>query len=985
MMKKHAIVIALSFVLVGMMFFSVDTPLILKQQESSQNIPSPQEVLLISDEPDSMGNMRMNVMDNPSFENWAGNGPEGYTSKGASGHIEADFAYTGPGVSGNYAGLIEAQGSQTNYAEGIMNQNVPSSPSPLLEPVMALSLDWNTLANPDLFNEARVFVEVRTENSTGNWRNIFYVLSYGSLSVSNGSIDAWFMLNASLNQWNNLDRNITNDFLAVFGAGDLSSSQHVSSIWLRTYSPAYAFGKQQVVFDNVVLTNGSYSGWVGNGDFETGAESPWSTLRSSMAYIEQSTDSTHETYSLNMSIPESTSTSDDGYAYISKNFNYPGGFFAPSSGLTMVEFDWKYNDTASAGSVQYSSLQFSFSNQTGSYYMYLYFGVHNDVLSMTNSSQFNYFKIPGFGVRDTWQHASLDLYTYMRSVGYSNVSFHALGLFAANSAPGASLDLLIDDFQIVTYPLGDPGFEEEWHSSLNTPFAGWPNWIGETGVISRTTDSALGTYALNLTVTGSDSAGVYRDTYIPVHPSDLTNFSWRLDDMGVGTSHVNIEFRLSGSNSLNYILGSGVNHNPSNTSTYINIRADSFNITGSWNQFMVNITADAEEAFGPTSDLAIIQLTIDTFSAPGERVSCIFDEMQFIDGAPPVVDSVDFSPTTPMYYESVNVTVYAHDNRSGMKYLYVNYFNGSNWHVSPVTVMDGYYVATIPALPYGTTVGVQISVGDNSGQNMIDDNDGALYSYTVGDDVDPTLTIDNPVNNTDAEGLLAITATADDLGSGVEYVSFNVDAGGSIEDYTAPYSQNWNLDDASLGSHFIIVTVRDLAGNTVSKTHYITVVDTIQPVLDTPGDVEYTVGETGYVIDWNPTDIRPNSYEVFVDTVSTYTGSWNSSSEHIIINLDGLAVGTYNFTCVVYDDAGNSYSDTVNVTVIEVVTPPTTTTTTTTTTTPTSTTSTTPTSGTTTPPPTGGDITMILLIVAGVGIVGVLLVVFVVLPRMKSK
>ena len=49
MEKKHAIVIALSFVLVGMMFFSVDMTMVSNHQEFSQSLPSPQDVTQIAD------------------------------------------------------------------------------------------------------------------------------------------------------------------------------------------------------------------------------------------------------------------------------------------------------------------------------------------------------------------------------------------------------------------------------------------------------------------------------------------------------------------------------------------------------------------------------------------------------------------------------------------------------------------------------------------------------------------------------------------------------------------------------------------------------------------------------------------------------------------------------------------------------------------------------------------------------------------------
>ncbi|MGY5877116.1 MAG: Ig-like domain-containing protein, partial [Candidatus Thorarchaeota archaeon] len=486
------------------------------------------------------------------------------------------------------------------------------------------------------------------------------------------------------------------------------------------------------------------------------------------------------------------------------------------------------------------------------------------------------------------------------------------------------------------------------------------------------------------------------------HPHDFTNFSWRLDEMGSTTAYADIELRFYGDNYISYILGGHPGYSPTNTSNYKYVYVDDYNVLDTWLHMVVNITADYEEIYGPSPDLIINRIVIDSYAVAGDRVSVLVDEMHFADGGDPVIDSVDFLPADPMYYESVDLTIYAHDDRSGIRHLYVDYYYEGSWFGVQVSDMGGYFEITFAPQAYGTEVQFRVSVTDNGGRNVIDDNGGLLYSYTVGDDVDPTLTITNPVNNTDVEGLLAITADADDLGSGVEYISFNPDGGGAISDYTAPYSQNWNLDDESLGSHFIIVSVRDLAGNTVTKAHYITVVDTTSPVLDNPDDVEFTVGETGYIIDWDPTDARPASYDVLVEGVGTFSGLWNTSSEHIVVELDGLPVGTYNYTCVVYDDAGHVAADTVNVTVNELPTTTTTTTTpsvtttttettttsettvttdTTTTTETTSepTTSSTPTTATTPPP--SGDMTLLLI----AGAVGAVLVVIIIIVVLRKK
>ena len=140
-----------------------------------------------------------------------------------------------------------------------------------------------------------------------------------------------------------------------------------------------------------------------------------------------------------------------------------------------------------------------------------------------------------------------------------------------------------------------------------------------------------------------------------------------------------------------------------------------------------------------------------------------------------------------------------------------------------------------------------------------------------------------------------------------------------------------------------------------------TVGDDIAPTLDSPSDIEYTFGDSGHTIDWSPIDVRPSSYEVFVNDVSTYTGSWNDTSEHILLDVDGLAVGEYNFTCVVYDEAGNTAADTVIVTVVASTT--------------------TPTTSTTGQP---ADLTPLLVVVV-VGAIGILLVVFVIMPKMKKS
>jgi hypothetical protein len=188
---------------------------------------------------------------------------------------------------------------------------------------------------------------------------------------------------------------------------------------------------------------------------------------------------------------------------------------------------------------------------------------------------------------------------------------------------------------------------------------------------------------------------------------------------------------------------------------------------------------------------------------------------------------------------------------------------------------------------------------------------------------------------------------------------------------------NWNVNDTAhftinanglitnnsileLGIYGLSVNVSDPYGNTLENEFRIIVYDEIIPTINHPDDVQYEVGETGFSITWTPIDDYPGSYEIFQNGTIVASGDWNTTSEDINIMVDGLAIGTYNYTIVIYDQAGNSVNDTVIVQVLPI-----------TTTTPSTTTS--PTSTTTTPPP---DNTLTIILIGGIA-VGIVIVVII--------
>ncbi|MHA1859122.1 MAG: right-handed parallel beta-helix repeat-containing protein, partial [Candidatus Thorarchaeota archaeon] len=119
-------------------------------------------------------------------------------------------------------------------------------------------------------------------------------------------------------------------------------------------------------------------------------------------------------------------------------------------------------------------------------------------------------------------------------------------------------------------------------------------------------------------------------------------------------------------------------------------------------------------------------------------------------------------------------------------------------------------------------------------------------------------------------------------------------------------------------------------------------IDSTPPTISTPDDIEYVIGTTGHNITWNASEEHPFLYKIYRNGTLVESGQWDGGN--VTICVDGLELGAYEYTLVLYDEYGNGASDTVIVSVVE----PQPTTTTATTTTSTTTGQTSPTTGSTT-------------------------------------
>ncbi len=196
----------------------------------------------------------------------------------------------------------------------------------------------------------------------------------------------------------------------------------------------------------------------------------------------------------------------------------------------------------------------------------------------------------------------------------------------------------------------------------------------------------------------------------------------------------------------------------------------------------------------------------------------------------------------------------------------------------------------------------------------------------------------------------------------VEAASFNWDGG--------PISIL--LDGYAPGTYTFELTVYDGAGEIATDTVIAIVQDTTDPAfVDSPDNLFYQEGTPEHWMNWNFTELLPDSYWLLIDNLTVESGAWNGAL--ISVNLGGLAEGVYNVTLAVNDTSGNWASSSIVLTVTAMTT--TTSTTTTTTTTPTET-------GSTSQPPIWGDNT-ILILMAIAGIAVVVIIVVIVLRRRR--
>ncbi|MHA2501669.1 MAG: DUF2341 domain-containing protein, partial [Candidatus Kariarchaeaceae archaeon] len=178
-------------------------------------------------------------------------------------------------------------------------------------------------------------------------------------------------------------------------------------------------------------------------------------------------------------------------------------------------------------------------------------------------------------------------------------------------------------------------------------------------------------------------------------------------------------------------------------------------------------------------------------------------------------------------------------------------------------------------------------------------------TVTVNDETNPT--IDSPSDFVMVEQIIgnALNWSANDLHPDTYTIYRN---GSSIDTGSWLNGQNISisLNGLAKGTWNYTVEARDDSNNPITDTIFVTVNDETPPDIDPTSNVNYDEDSTGNYLSWTANDFYPDNYVLYQNGSQINASTWISGNP-IRQNIDGLVVGDYNYTIVIFD-ASNNYA-----------------------------------------------------------------------------
>ncbi|TFG99504.1 MAG: right-handed parallel beta-helix repeat-containing protein, partial [Candidatus Thorarchaeota archaeon] len=235
-----------------------------------------------------------------------------------------------------------------------------------------------------------------------------------------------------------------------------------------------------------------------------------------------------------------------------------------------------------------------------------------------------------------------------------------------------------------------------------------------------------------------------------------------------------------------------------------------------------------------------------------------------------------------------------------------NWNHGVDLQYSDYCVIQDNFIAGHGDADNGITV-LSSNSGDIIGNTIYESEFNGIYMSEASD----WIISHNVIYDNGGPGIYMDVPTEDnflyynDIGWSGEFLA--VDEGfGNFWNYTG--IGNWYSDYEETGTYTI--------AGAGSEVDYYPSMSLYCGVTD---PAEYEVGTTGNTMTWNSSALNPGTYELLIDGVPQGHIAWDGSA--IAADVDGLPVGVYNITLVVYHVSGHLLANQSTLTVVDTMSP----------------------------------------------------------------
>ncbi len=721
--------------------------------------------------------------------------------------------YDGDAYEGTYSGYINALGDEhfTSYAYLYQYPYINISESKYLD------VYYKIVKNSDPSSGSYAYIYFTLLSQSSTYFYLYYILSGTPTSLSNNSYTIVYDVNQSSSNWIHLQRNITADIENAFN----TSNFMMRYLYFQVFCISNPTGPITALVDNFTIVNETGYNYIQNYNFESSGR--WyETSDTGQVDFGKDTNAVEGKYSFRMECLKSENKFSELYLreyFSAQNTYYPNAF-----GDLILEFDWWYNATPNGGSDQYSIVYLTFRNSSYRIYLTYYLGVEENFIIENNEtysgSLYLYINKTINNQRTTWHHTILDLYDIFSE--YNNISglyLSEIRFYTRSSTyKNSTTTFMLDNIQLITDPVGNSEFEYHRYSPADC-------WYTSSNV-NYTTDSMSG-FAMNLTASGGNEFISHSDIYMEVSEDLYLMVGNKLSNISSNNYYVDILISLNNSYNLYYILSSK-GSSFSNSSNYAYIILNSS--TTSWDYTKMYLYKDAQ-IFGDKKYYITYVNVYLYVPSSSDHVSVYVDNFYFIkDSHGPAVNEITLSPSTPMYYTATTLTANITDF-GGVSKANLSYTSSGGSGTLIMTKTGELFQAVLPVLPYGP-VSYYIRAIDMVGHETLYNNGGANYTFMIGDDVPPEISIDSPLNNATLYDNYTIALNPTDAGSGINYVSIYLNAT-LVANVSAPYNYKLNTRNYINGVYVLKAVAYDHVGNTKESSIIIRINNDINaPIFD---------------------------------------------------------------------------------------------------------------------------------------------------------